>query len=141
MNNDNNTLYPDSKPDGLGELKEIKRLPSMKVHAPNIIWGGEFDKMSPAKQLQRAKRVASAMNHAADILQTERNAMIKVAKDQEILIAKLSEEKGIQDDLLHDQLLKHNKDTQEMCVQLVEKSNEIKGLKKRLKELGDGDSS
>jgi len=116
-----------------GDMKEIKTIPGMQKIAPNISWGEEFEKQPIEWRVGRAKRVASAMNHAADILQQERNKLIEVGKAQEQKIIQLTHQYAAQGDLMHKQLQVENAKQQKLNTQLVEQMQEIKELKRLLK--------
>ena len=138
--------YPDLDPDGLGDLKEIKRISGMKKVAPKISWGKQYRSWPIEKRLDFAERLASAMNHAADVLQTERHGLIEVCAKQEEQI----KEKTRQHDDLHrsmvKQLTEFNTERQKLNQIIVEldmsareTNRELKRLKKLL-EAGDGDN-
>jgi septal ring factor EnvC (AmiA/AmiB activator) len=127
--------HADLEPDGLGQLKSIKRLPGMKKHAPPIAWGDEYKKWPIEKRLKYAEKLASAMNHAADILQTERNGLVKIAKAQEEKL-KLNQKQYLeQGDFFHQQVQQHNTEKQQLYQQIVTLTSENNKLKKRVAQL------
>lgn len=60
----------------LGELPELKKLDVTIPKLKMIKFGEEFEQWDKPKQIRYLKRLASSMNQAADILQTERNALL-----------------------------------------------------------------
>lgn len=121
--------------------KEIKRTPNMRKVAPPITWGDKFNAMPIEDQLDRAKKVASAMNHAADVLQKERNNLLETCADQDRKIAHAQKIYLQQGELFHKQLQKENAKQQELNQLLVEKTMEISRLEaevKRLSAIVDG---
>ena len=82
--------YPDLGPPEVLPLgfAKIKFLPGQQNPPPNIMWGEYFDPESPKcqpieAQLIRVKKVASAMNHAAEVAQRRVSEMIDIANHQE----------------------------------------------------------
>ena len=54
--------YPDLDPDGLGDLKSIKRIPGMAKRAPKIAWDKKYLGWSIRERLKFAEALASSMN-------------------------------------------------------------------------------
>ena len=71
---------PEVMPEG---YKTIKLLPGQQNPPPKITWGLKFDALPAEQQIKRAKKVADAMNHAADIAQQRVSELIDVANHQE----------------------------------------------------------
>jgi len=131
----------DFEPDTLGELKSIKRHRDMKVIAPNIAWGEEYNSWSVEKRLHRAERVAAAMNHAADVLQKERDALVETCKHQEAQLKNNTQQYTAQGELLHSRLGQENAEKQKLYEKILSLKAAIKsGVQKdeevlRLKSL------
>jgi hypothetical protein len=125
MSEQNN--YPNFEPNALGDLKKIARLPGMKAVAPNIAWGNEYKSWSLRKRLRYAERVAASMNHAADILQQERNDLIEVAKNQERQLKHATLSYTQQGDTMHTELGNADAEKQELYKEIVK----LKDLTKR----------
>lgn len=132
--NDDNK-YPDSPPDTLGELKEIRRLPAMSKHAPKIKWGDVYKTWSAKKQLKYAQDLASSMNHAADILQTERDELLVVCGNQNELITQLQSSYSQQSQITEHEITNQGGEQQKLFEEIVQIKRENKALKKRVKEL------
>jgi hypothetical protein len=79
------TTYPDlGPPEVLPEgYKTIKLLPGQQNPPPRIKWGQKFDALPVEQQIKRAKKVADAMNHAADVAQQRVSELIDIANHQE----------------------------------------------------------
>jgi len=127
---DNGTHYPDSPPATLGDLKSIKRHPQMKIVAPTIKWGKDYKKWPIEKRLRYAERLASTMNHAADVLQTERN-------EQNVTIATLEKQLAQQEtagttthEMMRGQLGRDNEEKQKLGLQIVELTKANKKLRR-----------
>lgn len=130
------TQYPDVEPDGLGELKSIKRINGMLgAQAKRIAWGEEYRNAPIEERLKKAEQLAATMNNAADVLQTERNGMIEIAKQQEARIKTLQVSYDQQSELMEQTINKHNADRQIMIEDILNLTQDLKRAKRRIKEL------
>jgi hypothetical protein len=137
MNDIEGTHYPNIEPDGLGDLKRIKRLPGMRSKAPPIKWGADYQKLSLRRRLRYAENIASAMNHAADVIQTERQGLIEVARQQEKQIKQLAAELKNQGEIINSELTRANEEKQELLKKIVEQKHELLRLERLVKQLED----
>lgn len=135
MIDDNDTQYPDSEPLAMGDLKAIKRHPNMQSPAPKIRWGKKYDAMPIGRRLDRAEKVANAMNHAADVLQTERNKLIEVCKAQEAQLVAAKAEQTIAQELLQTEMDRHNAEKQELYQQVAVLQKDTKAQAKHIAKL------
>lgn len=129
--------YPDLEaPKGsMGDLKKIVRLPRMEKCAPTIRWGNEYMSWSLQKRLSYAERLASAMNHAADVLQQERNKLIELAKEQEKQLEENVKKYTAQGEVLHKELSSIDEEKQKLYYQIVELTKQTNKQSKRIKQL------
>jgi Skp family chaperone for outer membrane proteins len=134
--------YPDLEPDGLGDLKSIKRVNGMAAAAnvPQISWGPDYMSWPLKRRLRFAERLASSMNHAADLLQKERNALLDIKAKLERQL-KHSEKKYLeQGELFHSEVTRAGEREQAALRDLVETKRSLKEALARLKalEVDDG---
>jgi len=127
--------YPDFEALPFGGMRKIERLPRMERTPPDISWGREFESWPERMQLSYAKRLASTMNHAADILQGERNALIEVCERQERQIVSLREQLEHQNSMTHAQLQRVGAEKQPLYQQIVDQKAKIRALALRVREL------
>lgn len=142
---DSGTHYPDIPPLPFGNMKEIKRLPQMRRIAPKIRWGDiyrgkEFDLdkkrfWDDRDRLKFAERLASSMNHAADVLQTERNKLLEVLAHQEKQLKENAKAYAGQGDLMHAELGNADAEKQKLYRQIVALTKQVKEQAKRIKKL------
>lgn len=123
------------EPDGLGELKSIKRIPGMLKHAPTIRWGDDYHAKPVEERLKYAEKLASSMNHAADILQTERNKVIEVAHIQEEQIRQLQRQVTQQNELTQQIVARANTEKQQLNKTIVDVQTALKAANGRIKLL------
>lgn len=131
----NHNHYPDFEPSPLGDLKDIKRTPEMAKRAPRIRWGDDYNSWSVEKRLGYAEALAASMNHAADILQQERNTLRDLAEHQEKLLRSWSQKHSEQGDLMTTELGSQNAQQQELYQTIVDLQKTIKEQAKTIKEL------
>jgi len=132
MSNEN---YNDADPDGLGDLKEIRRLPQMQKSAPKIRWGSEYLSWPIERRLNYAERLAYAMNHAADVLQQERNKLLVHVADLERKLEQNTHSYITQGELMHHELGMADSEKQGLYRQIVSLQSEVKEKDRRIREL------
>ncbi len=131
--------YPDIQPDGLGDLKDIQRLPAMAKNQPRIAWGVEYQAWPIEKRLHYAERLAASMNNAADVMQKERNELLELCKRQEAQLKDNSVQYHELGDLMNRELAKMDAEKQGIYVDLVKLTKEIKEAKHELLVLKGND--
>lgn len=116
------TTYPNlGPPEVLPKgYKQIKALPGHQTPAPKIRWGKKFEKMSVDQQIRRAKKVADAMNHAADIAQQRVAELIDIANHQEKQLEATKQAALDMQRTMNMQMAQHNADTQARIKELQE---------------------
>jgi hypothetical protein len=123
--------YPDTivpfAPPGFAKLQPIN---GMRCIAPKISWGGEYDAWPIEKRLRYAERLASAMNHAADLLQQERNKLLEIAQHHEVQLKAAIHRYNEASDLLQRQVTLHNAEEQKLHRTIVELQGRIRALEK-----------
>lgn len=129
--------YPDLKHDGLGDLKSIKRLPQMQKDPPKIKWGKEYLSWPDKRKLFYAERLACSMNHAADILQKERDKIIKISIHLEKQVEQLKQSYDQQVDLMHKKMVDFNAEKQKLFREIKTAKRELKLKNIRIKQLED----
>jgi hypothetical protein len=146
MTDDEDIYYPNLEPDDLYTFKDtnfrsIKRLPGMEDKAPKIQWGGRYKEWPIERRLKYAEGLAASMNHAADVLQKERNRLVEIAEHQERQLKGKTRNLAAQGDMLQNEMNHHNSKQQELYELIVELQKTIKQQKKRIKELEGGANS
>jgi hypothetical protein len=108
--------------DGI-ELDEFADLDFEGVTAPQarmINFGEEFQKWPDSRKMTYLKKLASSMNHAADIMQQERN---KLLEEREVIKAQLKNTESnlaIQKDIVL-RTITANNSAKEEYIQLIQK--------------------
>lgn len=100
--------------------KEIRALPGHQTPAPRIRWGKQFERMPIEQQLKRAKKVADAMNHAADIAQQRVQELIDIANHQERQLESNKVDFANQQRLVQKLVFDHNAEKQARIAELQE---------------------
>lgn len=123
----------------IGGMKKITPVPGMRTRPPKIRWGEEYLSWPIERRLNYAERLASAMNHAADVLQTQANQDKEIIAHQEKQLVHMTKQYAGQGDLMHRELAGQDAEKQALYTEIVKLKSEIKGLKKQLKDLEDND--
>jgi len=123
---------PEALPEG---YKTVKALPGHQNPPPKIKWGKKFERMTPEDQLKRAKKVADAMNHAADIAQKRVSELIDIANHQERQIEQNKLDFANQQQTMILMTTRHNEQQQARMQEMQELKAELRDAKRRIKEL------
>jgi len=132
--------YPDlpPPPNGLGDLKEIKPIRGIRERAPQIRWGNEYMAWPIEKRLDYAEKLASSMNHAADILQQERAKMLVLIQNQEAQLKSNAVAYGNQGQLMHKELTSADAAKQKLLQENLDLKAQVKTLTRQLADLKNG---
>ena len=103
------------------------------VKAPKITWGRIYQSSSNEEKIDYLEKLASTMNHAASLIQDERNQLNKLCELKEQQIEKLKEAMDANNTMLQSEVAKINEERQKFN----ESKAGLKGqaLKARLKSL------
>ena len=103
------------------------------VKAPKITWGRIYQSSSNEEKIDYLEKLASTMNHAASLIQDERNQLNKLCELKEQQIEKLKEAMDANNNMLQSEVAKINEERQKFN----ESKAGLKGqaLKARLKSL------
>lgn len=123
---------PEVMPEG---FKQIKLLPSQQNPPPQIRWGEQYQNMPIDKQLRRAQKVASAMNHAADIAQQRVQELIDIANHQERQLDQNKVDFAKQRELLTQMMTQNNAEKQARLQEMQLLKAELRAAQKQLKDL------
>jgi hypothetical protein len=139
------THYPDLEaPDGpMGDIVSVKRIPGMKKIAPKIQWGKEYRSWPIKKRLKFAERLADTMNHAADVIQGERDKLLVILKEKEEKLKASIKQYLAQGEMIHNKLAEADAEKQELYKQIVDLNKKVKLQARKIKVLetriGDND--
>lgn len=115
------------------EVKDLN-LPDAPGLAPQIVWGEDFENFDSTNKIIYLKKLCSALNHAADLIQKERNELSEKCK----AMAKDLESSGKMVDIRKDTLVKaitdHNAEKQELIKRIQELEVELKSTKAKLRK-------
>jgi len=96
----------------------------MKI--PKIKFAEEFEERPDSEKISYLKELASSMNHAADLMQKERNVLAEEVKKKTALLENAEKALMIQKSIVSNHLLSGN-------LQIQELSNQILNLQSQLK--------
>ena len=124
MNDDDRDVQDDLVNAGFNRLD--KKL--VDENAPAIKWGKRYKAAPLETRLEYAERLCATMNHAADLIQTERNQLLKLLGQKEQQLKKMVEAMRGNNSMLQAELTRFNAERQ----QLVDAST---ADKQRIREL------
>lgn len=102
------------------------------THPPKIKWGQAYLDMSDERKINYLEKLASSMNHAASLLQDERNKLGELCEKKEQQIQKLTVALAQNNFMIQEQITKHNADKQEYLSTISKQNTKIKELEKSL---------
>lgn len=108
----------------------FERIEEDKVsqNPPKIRWGLRYQNMSPDEKVKYLEKFAHSMNHAAAMLQDERNKLNELLVRKEAQLEAGGRAMSQNNDMIQIQITKHNEDKQAFLT-------EIARLKARVREL------
>lgn len=109
----------------------FERLDSTVVESrpPRIQWGRIYrEKMSDAEKIAYLERLASTMNHAAALLQKERNTMGTLCEKKEAQLIVMKKNIDKSDEMLQQQITRLNADRQNFVDEITKLRNKIRAF-------------
>jgi len=82
------------------------------VKPPKILWGGIYQASSNEEKIEYLEKLAATMNHAASLIQDERNQLNKLCELKEQQIEKLKEAMDANNNMLQSEVAKINEERQ-----------------------------
>jgi hypothetical protein len=112
------------------DIKKIKiedlNLPLAPAQAPQIDWGEDFLNWDFDKQNRYLKRLCSALNHATDNIQKERNDALDKLHEMQANLENADNNVSVQKDIVIRAITSHNAEKQELIKRLQELEKEVK---------------
>jgi len=113
--------------------KEDLNLPEAPAQAPQIDWGEDFKAWDIKQQNRYLKRLCSALNHATDNIQKERNIALEECHRMDECVENADEAVKIQKAIVLKAITDFNQQKQELIIRLQELEADNKLLKIDLK--------
>jgi len=115
--------------------KEDLNLPPAPAQAPQIDWGEDFKAWDVEKQNRYLKRLCSALNHAADNIQNERNRALEACHEMKEVAEQADKSTDIQKDIVKRAITGFNAEKQELIRRIQELETENRDLSIQNKSL------
>jgi seryl-tRNA synthetase len=116
------------------EIKELN-LPKDPGRAPQINWGEDFENFDDIRKIIYLKKLCSALNHATDLIQKERNQLLVDIKVCNEAVENADKAVSIQKAIVLKAITDHNIEKQEFAKQLQTLEKEIKEKNKIIEDL------
>lgn len=113
----------------------VRMIPRDKK-VPQISWNDdELAKLPSADVVRYLKRLASAMNYAAKLMQDERNDLAGKLRVAELQTAGAEKALSIQKDITRNQLISGNEELQVLSVEIQRLLGEVRARDERIEDL------
>ena len=109
------------------------KVESIKTHPPKIKWGKLYQDSPIDKRLAFAEKLAAAMNHAAFLIQEERDELAKLCEKKEAQIEAMHEALQQNNNMIQTQITKMN-------AQMQEAAKRSASLQSRIRQLENGNN-
>lgn len=94
--------------------------------APRIKWGDKYQKKSDADKILYLQRLASTMNHAAYLIQNERNELLELMQLKEKQLEAMAANLDANNNMIQQQITKMNANKQEYHKRIASLNNQIR---------------
>jgi septation ring formation regulator EzrA len=122
------------------EVKQIDaddlNMPENPAIAPQIRWGEDFEAFDDKRKIIYLKKVASALNHATDLIQKERNELIDKCKQMAEQLENADKNVGIRKDIYVNAITSFNAEKQTLAQTIQKLERDIKNRDEILKAYG-----
>ena len=119
-------------------FKELKPAKGQRKDPPKIKWGKDFKSWKQERKIMWLQELASSMNHAADMMQRERDALQVVLFKKENLIIEKQKQLDETSKMLNEAYGEFNKEKQILLERIQEHEQMIADLRRKIK---DGDNN
>ena len=105
----------------------------MKI--PQIIYGEDFEERTDSEKISYLKGLASTMNHAADLMQKERNVLAAGIERHKLLTENAEKSLTIQKAVMTNQLISGNEQIQQLSLQIQDLQKQLKQAHQTIEDL------
>jgi len=116
------------------ELDELN-LPEEPARAPQINWGQDFEDWDKGHQVRYLKKLCSALNHATDLIQKERDALLDKMAIANAVAENAGDATNIQKSIVLNAITAHNEEKQNLISRIQELESDIKNKDKYIQAL------
>ena len=117
--------------------EEDLNLPPAPAAAPQIDWGQDFLNWDIEHQNRYLKRLCSALNHATDLIQKERNDLLVQLHEMKAILENADKNVANQKQIMVTALTNHNLEKQQLIKHLQELEVKVKSLSAKLQKYED----
>lgn len=98
---------------------------------PKIQWGMLYKAFNPTEKIEYLEKLAASMNHAAHLIQEERNGLLKICdmKDKQVESMKAAMQQNM--DMLQSEVTKMNEDKRQSNKAIADLNKRIRELEKK----------
>jgi hypothetical protein len=119
---------------------KVEKLKLPEGAIPQIDFGKEFEEdFDDKRKIRYLKKLSSAMNHAADVIQKERDELLYQLQVAVKSVEHADEAVAIQKDIVIKAITNHNAEKQNLIKRIQELETEAKVQDKLIKRMENGD--
>ena len=101
---------------------------TIEARPPKIAWGDRFQSWPAEKQILWLIKFAETMNHAADLLQKERDELNALCEKKEMQVTKLTEMMHQNNAMLQQEVTRFNEQRQDYNKEIARLNAKIRGI-------------
>lgn len=116
------------------KVKDLNYPKTGAVSAPQIDFGCEFEDWDDARKIRYLKKLSSAMNHATDLIQQERDSLLNECNTMKLSIENADKALSIQKSIVHKAITEYNAEKQNLISRIQELEVELKSTETKLKK-------
>ena len=106
------------------------------IKPPTIKWGELYKEFKDEEKVDYLEKLASTMNHAAFLIQGERDQLIELCELKEQQIGKLSDAMSGNNGMIQSEIIKINEERQLFNQHVANLNKYVKSLKEQIVDLG-----
>jgi len=126
------------------EIKRIKEedlhLPKAPAMAPQIDWGKDFLDWDAEQQNRYLRRLCSALNHATELIQNERNEALQECHRMSAAVDNADKAVAIQKAIVLKAITDHNEQKQDFIARIQELESQVRIQDNLIKGMENGDN-
>jgi uncharacterized protein YydD (DUF2326 family) len=100
----------------------------LPTHPPKINWGKLYEDKTDAEKIIYLEKLAATMNHAAYLIQTERNELGELCERKEAQIESMKQSLDQNNEMIQGTITQQNAERQQYNAAIVELKSKIKVL-------------
>ncbi len=102
----------------------------VKTHPPKIAWGEEYREWPDARKIAYLEKLSATMNHAAYLIQEERNQLLELCTKKEEQIKSMKKALDQNNEMIQQQVTKFNEQVNAAAAEVTSLNKRVRLLEK-----------